>query len=290
MRVCPQCACAYRSEDWTCPSCGYRPEEIGSYPAFAPDLAYQNAHFSSIHYKPVFSLEDRNFWYRARNRLIVWAVRRFFPQAASFLEVGCGAGYVLSGIRRALPALELTGGELFIEGLRYASTRLPRHVRLLQMDARKIPYREEFDVAGSFDVLEHIPEDEEVLRQMFQAVRPGGGVVISVPQHAFLWSRFDEGACHVRRYSTSELQVKLERAGFQVVFSTSFVSLLFPLMLASRWLSRWRKDCDHYSELKIGGFLNSALEFVLGCELALIRLGVRMPMGGSRLAVARRPG
>ena len=76
------------------------------------------------------------------------------------------------------------------------------------------------------------PEDETVLRQVAKALRPGGRLLITVPQHQFLWSATDETAHHVRRYSCqSDLRAKTERAGFHVLRVSSFVSFLLPLML-----------------------------------------------------------
>ena len=50
----------------------------------------------------------------------------------------------------------------------------------------------------AFDVIEHIDEDEMVLTQMYKALQPNGGMILTVPQHPFLWSNQDEFACHVR--------------------------------------------------------------------------------------------
>jgi hypothetical protein len=79
-----------------------------------------------------------------------------------------------------------------------------------------------------------IEENEPVLTALLRALRPGGGVAISVPQHPWLWSSADTQACHVRRYRVGELRAKVQRAGFTLAFETSFVSLLLPEMLASR--------------------------------------------------------
>src|SRR5712691_5191111 len=78
-------------------------------------------------------LEPRSFWFRARNRLIVSAVRRYFPQARTLLEVGCGTGFVLAALQQAFPGLHLTGSELFREGLEIAQRRLPE-VELIELD------------------------------------------------------------------------------------------------------------------------------------------------------------
>ena len=102
------------------------------------------------------------------------------------------------------------------------------------MDARCILFECEFDVVGTFDVLEHLVEDERALAQMFNAARPGGGLLVTVPQHRFLWSESDRFAMHQRRYSRTELRKKVESAGFQIERITSFNSLLLPLMILSR--------------------------------------------------------
>ncbi len=159
------------------------------------------------------------------------------------------------------------------------------------MDARHIPYREEFDVIGAFDVLEHIEEDEAVLAEVSHALRPGGGFLATVPQHPSLWSLQDEHAHHVRRYTAGGLRRKVERAGFDVVRMTSFVSLLLPMMVAARARTRGRTTdvgFDAIDELRQPRAVNGALGAVMTFERALIRRGLSLPAGGSLLLVARK--
>jgi SAM-dependent methyltransferase len=158
------------------------------------------------------------------------------------------------------------------------------------MDARQIPFEAEFDVIGAFDVLEHIKEDELALSQVFRATKPGGGIVLTVPQHPWLWSTLDDFGCHKRRYSRSELVGKVGRAGFSVLRVTSYVSLLLPLLLLSRLGQRQPKDnCDVMGEFEISTFVNLSLEKVLNLERALVKLGLSFPAGGSLLVIAQRP-
>lgn len=256
--------------------------------AFAPELADHNEGFEAEYFQELIELEPDSFWFRSRNQLIVWAVKRYFPRAESFLEIGCGTGFILSGIKKGLPGLSLAGSEVFSAGLSLAAQRLPG-VELFQMDARRIPFREEFDVIGAFDVLEHIKEDSEVLSQMYQATRKAGGIVVTVPHHPFLWSPADDYARHVRRYKSRELTDKVKRAGFDVIRVTSFVSLLLPLLVLSRFKQRFQKrEYDPTSELKINPLLNAALERILDLERSTIRGGLSLPAGGSLLLIARR--
>ena len=289
MRLCLRCGAGFTGDKWLCPQCGFEPQVLGGFPAFAPELAQAEEGYDPAHFSALAGLESRNFWFRARNRLIVWALGRYFPGARRFLEVGCGTGFVLSGIAAAFPALEIAGSEVAAEGLDFASRRVPA-ARLIQMDARRIPFRGEFDVAGAFDVIEHIEDDRAVLRALREALAPGGGLLLTVPQHPFLWSEYDVHARHVRRYRATDLRAKLVEAGFEIVKMTSFVTLLLPLMTASRLAQqKSRAGYDPLAELRIAPWLNWVLERALDFERLLIRVGIPFPAGGSLLVVAKRP-
>ena len=288
MKRCPLCQADFVASDWKCPACAYLPSSVDGFAILAPELAEGGAGFPPEAFEQLAVLEAQNFWFRARNRLIVWALQRHFPNMRRYLEIGCGTGYVLAGVAQAYPAATLVGSEVFSVGLPYAASRV-RTAELLQMDARQIPYVEEFDVIGAFDVLEHIEEDEVVLAAMLRALRPGGGVAITVPQHPWLWSMADENACHVRRYKVGELREKVLRAGFRLEFETSFVSLLLPAMLASRLTRQQAKvQEESTSELSLPTLLNRVFEIVMNLERYLIQGGLRLKLGGSRLLIATK--
>ena len=173
---------------------------VSGFPAFAPALASGNTGFRPEYFGELAALEGGSFWFRARNDLIAWACRRYFPSMSRLLEIGCGTGYVLAKLAEEFPSVQLTGSEVYCDGLSYARNRVPR-AELVQMDARETPYEDHFDVVGAFDVLEHIDDDTRVLAEIHRALHPGGGLLLTVPQHKWLWSRQDELACHVRRYT-----------------------------------------------------------------------------------------
>lgn len=288
MKRCLACGARFGAAGWRCPECGREPETLGGFPAFAPELARGGAGYDPEHYDRLFALEASHFWFRARNRLILWALHRHFPGARSFCEIGCGTGYVLTVVREALPGAVLSGSEAFAEGLPFAARRVP-DAQLMQMDACAIPFAEEFDVLGAFDVIEHIPDDRTALAQMHGALVAGGGLLLTVPQHPWLWSWMDDEAHHVRRYTAAELRDKVEAAGFRVRRMTSFVSLLLPAMMLSR-LGRRRQqvEADPYAEFRMSPAVNRLLEGVLSLERGLIRAGVSFPAGGSLLLVAEK--
>ena len=287
MKICLSCEHRFEAASWRCPRCHQAPPEEEGVLLFAPSLAQGNGGFKAEYFRELAGWEASHFWFRNRNRLLVWAMGAYFPAARRFLEIGCGTGFVLGGLQQAFGKLELAGGELFLEGLSFARSRLSG-VPLYQMDAVRVPFEEEFDTVGAFDVLEHIEEDEVVLRQMRRAVKPGGGLLLTVPQHPWLWSAEDSRACHQRRYTRQELVQKVESAGFKVRRVTSFVALLLPLLWASRRRPHPGGKDSSNAEFRVGLALNCALETVLRLETSFIRRGVDFPAGGSLLLAAQR--
>jgi SAM-dependent methyltransferase len=286
MKICLGCERRFDRPDWTCPSCGWTAPRAAGIPCLGSSAPNSQVGYDPEFFGQLARIEAGHFWFRSRNRLLTWAIRRFFPKARNFLEVGCGTGFVLLGLSRAFPSLSLTGSEVLCEGLAVASQRVPQ-AAFLQMDARRIPFADEFDVAGAFDVLEHIEDDEQVLREIYRSVRPGGGALFTVPQHPGLWSQVDARSGHRRRYRRDELQRKVARAGFRLVHTTSFMTALLPLMWLARRGKR-RELQDPLAEFRIGSFLNACLGGPLFLESIWLRLGLRLPVGGSRLVVARK--
>ena len=287
MRLCLSCNNQFVSDSWYCPECHTSPKFQTGFPSFAPELSSDNGFKDSIFHE-LIQLEASNFWFQSRNKLIIWALNKYFSYSRCLLEIGCGTGFVLSGIAANRQDLKLSGSEISSAGLHYASTRCPS-ADLFQMDGRHIPFVGEFDIIGAFDVLEHINEDELVINQMYKALKPGGGILLTVPQHSFLWSRADEYACHVRRYSANDLITKVTNAGFQLERVLSFVSLLLPFMMMSRMLRPAAEpEFDPLQELRIGGIANSIMNKIMDFERLTIRAGASLPFGGSLMLIARK--
>lgn len=287
MRRCLRCGTANVDSLFHCSSCGFAPAIEQGMPLLAPLLAGEVEGFDPAAFKMLAASEDGHFWFESRNRLIVHALRRWFPDMRRYMEVGCGTGCVLAAVRCAFPQAHITASEVLAAGLPFALARAPG-VELLQLDARALPYESEFDVIGAYDVLEHISEDETVLAQFRLALKDGGGVVLCVPQHPTLWSSQDDLAQHKRRYRSGELEAKLRSAGFTVLYTTSFMTVLLPLL----WFSRRRKNskaaplAQAHAELAPPPIMNSLLSGLLAVERALLRTGARLPIGSSRLVVA----
>jgi len=72
------------------------------------------------------------------------------------------------------------------------------------------------------NVLEHVNDDMQGLRNMYDSLKPGGRALVLVPQGQELYGTLDEVLGHYRRYSREELQTKMQQAGFRVENIVSF--------------------------------------------------------------------
>ena len=288
MFECPVCQNGSREKPLNCLNCGFVLRNIEGFESWAPEMqvAYAGGLYNPKHFNDLVALENSHFWFQARNELILWSVANYFGKPTRFAEIGCGTGFVLRAVEQTFPSTELVGTELFVEGLKFARQRC-KQADLVQLDARRLPYRNHFDVVGIFDVLEHIEEDEAVLTELWKSLVPGGGLLVTVPQHQWLWSAVDVTACHVRRYSARDLEAKVKAAGFEILRSTSFVSLLLPVMLVARRTSARQMD-GPWSELSINRYLNWLFRMIMKAEFGLIRYGADLIAGGSRLLIAKK--
>lgn len=81
----------------------------------------------------------------------------------------------------------------------------------------------------SFNVFEHIENDEEAFKEVFSKLSKNGKFFLFLPANKFLYSSFDKRLGHFRRYNKSELKTMLKKIGFTIEKSYYFDSIGFVL-------------------------------------------------------------
>lgn len=76
--------------------------------------------------------------------------------------------------------------------------------------------KEGFDTVVCLNVVEHVEDDLEGLRNIHSALEPGGRAIILVPHDQRIFGTLDVALGHYRRYKHSELKERMEQAGFTV--------------------------------------------------------------------------
>ena len=260
----------------------------------APELDRIYENYPIEAFETLYSIEQGHFWFDSRNNMITFFLKKYFPKSTSFLEVGCGTGFVLKRVCEEFPNCRAVGTDIHTAGLKFARRRMRGCAEIFQSDGLALPFEKTFDVIGAFDVIEHVEDDEAMLASFRRALVPGGGLLLNVPQHMALWSETDRQAGHQRRYSRGELEKKLVNSGYKILDSTSYVFGLLPIMFISRLLRKGSGNLSHHheldAELLVSTPVNTILRTLLNGEVALMKLGVRFPIGGSRFVVARKDG
>jgi SAM-dependent methyltransferase len=154
---------------------------------------------------------SRHPWWSARAHLVVALLGRLgILPPANILEAGCGWGTNLAVLEAA--GYKVTG----LDVSRRMLEKLDRWDRkLIEADLSKpLPAGSPtYDCVLALDVIEHIDDDRQAVRQLGRLVKPGGRLLLSVPALPELFSEFDEIQGHRRRYTPLSFRESLEGGG-----------------------------------------------------------------------------
>lgn len=104
-------------------------------------------------------------------------------QPASFLDAGCGEGFVARLILDRFPGMDLAGCDLNPAAVKVAAATCPEGA-FLTASLLQLPFPDgAFEFAGCFEVLEHLPDPAAALAELSRVARRG--VIVSVPEEPF---------------------------------------------------------------------------------------------------------
>ncbi|MCK5524808.1 MAG: class I SAM-dependent methyltransferase [Thiomargarita sp.] len=166
-----------------------------------------------------------------RKKCIEYAIKKWEP--ASFIEFGAGTGDVTT--------LFLEKGyygkcyDLGVENRQILRNNLVKYSHQVEVveDLESIKGLQ-FDYLFAFEVLEHIKNDAEALKEWSTSLKSGGKILISVPAHMSKYNKDDEFVGHVRRYEKAEITQLLERTGYKDI---TVLNHGFPLGNITRMMS-----------------------------------------------------
>jgi glycosyltransferase involved in cell wall biosynthesis len=150
-----------------------------------------------------------------------WITRILRPHLRdTVLEIGAGLGNLtgrLMGKKVLYVAAEKDA--LYLHALRNRFLRTP-NVTVCELDPDKpSDYRQwtgQFESALCANVLEAVEDPEAVIAALTGCLKPGGTLVVLVPQGTSLFSSLDSGMDHKRRFDEPDLRKILESRGFQI--------------------------------------------------------------------------
>ncbi len=238
-------------------------------------------------YTQMAAVEDTHWWFVARRSIIKEILSTFvsIPKDAKILEAGCGTGGNLSLLAGFG---EVSAFEPDTEARKFAGLKGNYDIRAGHLP-NEIPFGTgRFDLVAAFDVLEHLEDDKISLQALWQQLRPGGWIFLTVPAFQFLWSNHDELHHHKRRYNKTHLQGVINAAGFLPSFVSYFNTLLFPVAFVCRFTKKILK-IQHAHEDRMPPFV---INIILRCAFSVERIFIghtHFPFGLSLMMVAQKP-
>lgn len=209
-----------------------------------------------------------------------WILDEFRPHLAGHtVEIGAGSGSFSKILIEHVPALDLIEPSHQLFQLLHSRMGDESGAQIHMLSAEKWGLdaaTASRDTIIMVNVLEHIEDDVEMLKQIHRILRPGGALLLFVPALRFLFSRLDQEHGHFRRYEKRELEAKVRQAEFDIA-RTKYVDTLgiIPWLIFNKWLGR--TDFDEgmvrlYDSIGIPvtRFLERLLPFLLGKNVLLI--------------------
>jgi glycosyltransferase involved in cell wall biosynthesis len=150
-----------------------------------------------------------------------WVYQMLKPYIGrDILEIGSGIGNMT---RYFVPHGKVTASDISPFCLRELQRTFAENesvkVRTLDISQNHYPELELYDTIVCLNVLEHIEDDVDALRNMYRLLKKKGKLVLYVPANPRLYCEIDRGVGHFRRYVEPELLGKMKQAGFRIEHS-----------------------------------------------------------------------
>jgi 2-polyprenyl-3-methyl-5-hydroxy-6-metoxy-1,4-benzoquinol methylase len=263
----------------------------------ATNAAAQADDLRKIEYlSPATQVRMADRWFEIASLEHFWVQRRFevfrrlcgelISGAGEVAEIGCGQGLLQRQIEDAY-GKPVTGFDLNEQGLKHNVSRLSR-LCCYDIHQRNEELRGKFSVILLFDVLEHIPDEDQFLDGLLFHLAPQGRVILNLPAGRWAFSAYDTAAGHVRRYAPEDLRAVARRNNLEMENWTCWGFPLIPaLALRKLWLMTERDP----SKSITSGFDSRSpwINKALG-ELARLEWIPQKLLGTSLMAVLRERG
>jgi SAM-dependent methyltransferase len=180
--------------------------------------------------------EFKHWWIATRFCYIDRALKSTIGKQIDVLEVGCGTGQNIRYLRQQSPNRERINQCVGVD------MHLPTDFRPIWSTAndhwqRQLPSGDQkFDLILGMDVLEHIENDGQALRQWVQYLNPGGVLLLTVPAFEQLWSYHDVLLRHQRRYTAKQLMALAGQCELNPIYLRYAFAPFFPLVFVIRKL------------------------------------------------------
>lgn len=179
---------------------------------------------------------EKNYWWHLGRYAIIEKYMKLATgknKKGKILNVGAGTG-------GTIPHLEKFGDLRNVDISSDAIKYLKKNgYKADKANGTKLPYKNgEFSVVCAFDILEHVENDVDALKEWARVLKPGGKIVLTVPAYQWLWSEHDVSLHHFRRHTKKSISDKAKAAGLKPKKLSYAIVFSLPLIVSFRFLNK----------------------------------------------------
>jgi len=232
--------------------------------------------------------EKTYWWHLGRFRImrtyLSLATEGIKTKKLKVLNIGCGTGGTINILEEFGDVENVDVSDDAIKLMKKAGHKVTK------VEGVALPFKPNtFNVVGAFDVLEHIENDVDALKEWARVLKPGGKVVVTVPAYSWLWSEHDTSLHHFRRHTSQGIKRRAKAAGLKTVKTSYAIVFSLPLVVGFRWLNKLlgRKTDGETSYVNVPGWANRLFAQLLYTEAWFHRY-IRFPFGTSVVAILEK--
>ena len=229
--------------------------------------------------------EKEHWWYKGRREIISAVINKFVyrEKKLKILDFGAGSGTNIITLSNY--------GDVYVyekdkNTLNYLKKKFANNTNIFLLDEIKEDFF--FDLVIASDVIEHIKNDDEILKFLSKILKPEGYILITVPAYNFLYTERDKFLGHFRRYNKKMLKSRVEKY-FHTIKSSYYNFFLFFLSLIlfiSLKLFKI-KSLTTSPEITPNYFFNNLLYKIFSSEKFFLK-HINFPVGASIVCLAKK--
>lgn len=187
----------------------------------------------------------QRIWHTGKLKHVIKAIKDTKENPKNILDAGSASGWFLSELSKSFPKSECIGIDIYEGAITYGKKKY-KNIRLFHADVHDMPFTSgKFDTIVCCEVLEHVVDPSEALKELKRVVVPGGKVIVEIDTGNFLfkliwfwWTTLRRGVwrdSHIHTFDMNLLEKLFVDNGFKIVrkkvfnFSMAVVYTLQPV-------------------------------------------------------------
>ena len=216
--------------------------------------------------------QEKHWWFQARKQIINQIISKIkLKKKNNILDFGSGSGVNLN-------MLEKYGLVDIHEKNKFARIAIKNKNKKIKNLYLSLKIRKNFyDLILIADVIEHVRQPKNLLRNLKKFLKKDGRILITVPAYQFLFSKKDKALGHYRRYNKKLL--KNELAEFKIENISYFNTLLcIPIIIMTLLNKLLKRDYIKEVETTPNFFINKLCFIIFAAEKYFIKY-LNLPFG-----------